>query len=265
MCASVTPNEAGRCSAQALVRHVALLGAASVVAGVLIGGVGGRLVMRVSAMAAGSDGAGLVTENGNTVGELTIGGTVALVVFAGGLGGVLASLVIFGAEPWLRWMGPVRGLGFGLSVLAAYFSFDSPDFVRIDPPVLNVAMFVGLFIAFGFTVSAVYWLFDSTLPPASDAVQIGYATVASIGCSMALLVAGLFFTAPGFCGCEPAHLRGLVILVMVASTVVSLAVSASAAVPRWLAQAGTFTGYSALAVLLAAGLSRTIDQIREII
>ncbi len=70
---------------QVLIRQVALLGTASVVAGVLVGGVGGRLVMRLSAIAAGSDAAGLLTENGNTVGEITVGGTVALIVFGGGL------------------------------------------------------------------------------------------------------------------------------------------------------------------------------------
>ena len=185
-------------------------------------------------------------------------------MFGGGLGGLLASIVVVGAEPWLRWMGPARGLGFGLSVLAAYFSFDSLDFARIDPPALNVAMFVGLFIAFGFTVSGVYGLLDRKLPPAGDATQIGYATLASLG-SLALLMAGLFFTAPGFCGCEPAHSRGFIILAMVVATVITFAASATAAIPRWLARTATLTGYGALVLLLAVGLSRTLDEIRHIV
>lgn len=223
--------------------------------------------MRVSAIAAGSEAAGLVTENGNTVGEVTVGGTVALIVFGGGLGGLLASIVVVGAEPWLRWMGPLRGLGFGLAVLAAYAyhePFESFDFLLLDPPALNVAMFGGLFIGFGFAVSGVYWLLDRRLPPAGDDIQIGYLVLASFG-MMPLFMAALFFTTPSFCACEPAHLIGLTILVMVASTVITLAASASAAVPRWLSRTVTLTGYGALAVLLVTGLSRTLDEIRVIL
>ncbi len=251
-------------SAQVLIRQVALLGTASVVAGVVVGGVGGRLVMRVSAMAAGSEAAGLVTENGNTVGEITVGGTVVLIVFGGGLGGLLASIVIVAAEPWLKWMGPLRGLGFGLVTLAAYFSFDTLDFRLIDPPALNVAMFVGLFVAYGLAVSGAYWLLDRKLPPAGEDIQIGYAVLASFGL-MALLMAGLFFTTPSFCGCEPAHLIGLTILVMAVSTAITLVASAAATLPRWLARTATLTGYGALAVLLVAGLSRSLDQIRGVV
>jgi hypothetical protein len=220
--------------------------------------------MRVSAIAAGSDAAGLLTENENTIGEITVGGTVTLIVFGGGLGGLLASIVIVGAEPWLQWMGAPRGLGFGLAVLAAYFSFDTADFRLIDPSALNVAMFAGLFIVFGFAVTGVYWALDRRLPPAGDELQVGYVLLASFG-FMALFMAGLFFTTPSFCGCEPAHLTGLTILVMVVSTAVTLAASASDGVPRWLARTATLTGYGALAALLAVGLSRILDQIRDIV
>jgi hypothetical protein len=256
-------------SADAVVRKVALLGAASVLAGLVIGGVGGRLVMRVSALA-DSEAAGLVTENGNTVGEITVGGTVALVVFVGGLGGMLASVVIVAAEPWLRWMGPLRGLGFGLAALAAFGSddpFDSPDFLILDPPLLNVAMFVGLFVAFGFGAAGAYWVLDRRLPPARDEVQIEHALVASLGL-LPLLMIVLFFTAPGFCGCDPAHGIGLAVLVMVVSTVITLAASTAsgaAIVPVWLARAATVTGYGALAVLLTVGLNRTLDHILDIV
>jgi hypothetical protein len=246
-----------------VMRRVALLGTASVLAGVVVGGVGGRVVMRLSAIAAGSDTAGLVTENGNTVGEITVGGTVALVVFGGGLGGLLASVVVVGAEPWLQWMGMLRGLGFGLAVLAAYFSFDTLDFELIDPPALNVAMFTGLFIAFGFAISGIHWLLDRTLPPAGAGLQIGYVLLASSGL-IALFTATLFFTAPGFCGCEPAHVTGITVLVMVVSTIVTLAAAATPDVPRRVAQAATLTGYTALAILVATGLDRTLDEIRRI-
>lgn len=248
-----------------VVRRLALLGSASVLAGVLVGGVGGRVVMRVAALA-DSEAAGLVTENGNTVGEITLDGTIALIVFGGGLGGMLASVVVVGAEPWVRWLGPLRGLGLGLGVLAAFGSndmFDSPDFLILEPPELNVAMFVGLFVAFGFAVAGTYWLLDRKLPPAGG-TQVGYALVASFGL-LALLLAVLFFTAPGFCGCEPARGIGLVVLVMVVSTAITSVASGIAVFPCWLARTATLTGYGALAVLLTVGLARTFEQIQELL
>jgi hypothetical protein len=246
-----------------VMRRVGLLGAASVLAGVVVGGGGGRVVMRLSAIAAGPEAAGLVTENGNTVGEITVGGTAMLVVFGGGFGGLLASVVVVGAAPWLRWMGVLRGVGFGLAVLAAYFSFDTLDFALIDPPALNMAMFAGLFVVFGFAVSVIYWLLDRALPPAVSDLQVGYVLLASSG-GVALFAATLFFTAPGFCGCEPAHMTGLTVLVMVLSTIVRLADTATPDVPRRLARAATVTGYTALVILLATGFDRTLDEIRQL-
>lgn len=100
-------------SVNRMLRPVALLGLASLLAGVVVGGVGGRVVMTVSARAAGAELAGRVTENGNVIGEFTVGGTIALVVFAGLLGGMLASVGVVASDPWLGWMGGFKGLGFG--------------------------------------------------------------------------------------------------------------------------------------------------------
>ena len=68
-------------------RRVALLGVAGVISGVLVGGVLGRIVMRISAVAAGPEMVGRLTENGNRVGEFTIVGTMILIVFVGGFSG----------------------------------------------------------------------------------------------------------------------------------------------------------------------------------
>ena len=89
-----------------VLRRFTSLGVASFLGGVVVGGIGGRLVMTISAGAAGEDFFGRVTENGNTIGQFTAGGTFTLVVFVGLLGGVAASIVIVGSDPWLR---PARG------------------------------------------------------------------------------------------------------------------------------------------------------------
>lgn len=243
------------------------LGSPGVIGGVLVGGVLGRIVMRISAVAAGPEMVGRLTENGNRVGEFTIGGTIALVVFVGVLSGVAGSVAIVGSDPWLRWMGPIQGFGYGLVVLAATGGqgpFDSADFLILDPPALNVAMFVGLHFAFGFVVSGLYWLADRILPPAEDREQIEYLVVTSLG-TVALLLVVALFTVPSFCGCEPDYGFLTIILVMVASTGVSHVSSFLDTVPAWLLRTATITGYGSLAALVVVGLSRQIAQIQNIL
>ncbi len=247
-----------------LARHVALLGLATVVSGILIGGVGGRIVMRVSALAAGPEMGGRVTENGNRIGQFTIGGTLILIVFVGALGGVLASVVVVGSEPWLKWMGPARGLGFAVAVLAVYGQFDSIDFLILEPKTLNVAMFLALFVVFGLTITALFWLFDRKLPKAGEHQQPGYLVLDAFG-ALALFLTIFFFTSPDFCGCEPAYGIGALLLVMTASTGIRYASSVVDILPHWLARGASFTGYASLALILAIGFSRMVDQIQQLL
>jgi hypothetical protein len=247
-----------------LARHVALLGLATVVSGILIGGVGGRIVMRVSALAAGPEMVGRVTENGNRIGEFTFGGTLILIVFVGALGGVLASVVVVGSEPWLKWMGPARGLGFAVAVLAVYGQFDSIDFLILEPKTLNVAMFLALFVVFGLTITALFWLFDRKLPKAGEHQQPGYLVLDAFG-ALALFLTIFFFTSPDFCGCEPAYGIGALLLVMTASTGIRYASSVVDTLPHWLARGASFTGYASLALIFAIGFSRTVDQIQQLL
>ncbi|MGZ8630177.1 MAG: hypothetical protein ACXWZF_04325 [Actinomycetota bacterium] len=57
--------------------------ASAVITGIVVGGLGTRLVMRLSAMAADDSRIGLITENGNRVGDITGEGTIALIMFVG--------------------------------------------------------------------------------------------------------------------------------------------------------------------------------------
>ena len=246
---------------------MALLGIASLVSGILIGGVGGRIVMRISAIAAGPEMVGRLTENGNRVGEFTIVGTIILIVFVGGFSGVAGSVMVVGSDPWLKWMGPLQGLGFGLVALAASGSgspFESVDFFLLEPRALNVAMFVGLHFAFGLTVSGIYWLLDRRLPPAAEVEQVGYLIVTVLG-SVALLLVIALFTIPSFCGCDPDYGFLALILLVVASTAIRHASTFVKAIPDWLARTATITGYGSLLLLLVVGLSRTIEEIQQIL
>ncbi len=135
------------------IRHVALIGIAAVVTGVLIGGIGGRVFMRLSAVIAPDRATGAITENGAVVGDITFGGTVALIIFIGVFSGVFGGVVYTISEPWLSWAGPLRGVVFGVFLLAtaslAVFDPNNLDFVILGNDPRNVIMLGVLFLAFG--------------------------------------------------------------------------------------------------------------------
>lgn len=246
-------------------RPVALLGLASLISGVVVGGVGGRLVMSVSARAAGAEMAGRVTENGNVVGEFTVGGTFALIVFVGLLGGMLASVGVVASDPWLQWLGRFRGVGFGLVILTVYGydTFASIDFLILEPVMLNVAMFLGLIVGFGLGVVAFEMLLDRRLPEATEGEQVGWLIVLGLG-AIPLLMSVLFFTSESFCGCDPAYEIGASLLIMALSTVVYHASNATSLVPAWGKGVAIVTGYLSLPAAVLFGTLRTIDNLQRL-
>ena len=136
-----------------LVRAMGIGVLAGLAAGFLAGGIGSRLAMRISAIAAGPAMRGTFTENGNRVGEITLDGTLFLLVFNGPIVGLFGGLVYVALRPWLprstRW----RGLAFGALLLAVFgaviIDADNIDFRLFGPPLLNVGMFAALFVLFG--------------------------------------------------------------------------------------------------------------------
>lgn len=158
----------------ASLRRIAIATVSCGIAGILVGGMGSRLVMRISALAAPAA-RGLLTENGNVVGEITLAGTIGLLVFAGIGSAVLGAgaLVVF--DPWLPRRTAPRGLVFGAFLLAFAGTFvldpTNVDFLVLGNRALNVAMFSSLFLAFGLVASAAMSLLDRRVPPA-DAVSL---------------------------------------------------------------------------------------------
>ena len=61
-----------RLMAARLARHAAVIGIAGVLTGVLVGGVGGRLLMRVAAITAPDGAAGVLTDNGGIVSAISL-------------------------------------------------------------------------------------------------------------------------------------------------------------------------------------------------
>jgi hypothetical protein len=136
----------------ALARSLAGCVAAGVVVGLLVAGLGSRVVMRILALA-DADARGTITENGNRVGDITVGGTLGLVVFVGIPSGVAAGLIVFLARRWLPPRRVWRGLALSLVLLAllggTVLDADNVDFRLLQPVGLAVALFGALFFLAG--------------------------------------------------------------------------------------------------------------------
>ncbi|HEV8534398.1 MAG TPA: hypothetical protein VGR87_01570 [Candidatus Limnocylindria bacterium] len=220
--------------------------------------------MRLSAMVAGSTAQGMTTENGNVVGEITLGGTVALILFGGVFAGLFGGLLYAALRPWLEPLGRWRGLIFGVGVLGLGGSLildaDNSDFIVLRPPVFNVAAFALLFPIFGMVLAPT---FDGVLRllargPRTSGVA---ALLASLFAALFLglgLVSGLSALASGP---TTADLVGLMLLGM---TIAGLAVRALApramASPSWMRAT-----YALLAGAVFVGAARTLANVVRII
>jgi len=148
-----------------ILRSLAVAMLSGFVAGAIAGGVGSRIAMRIVAITAGDADQGAITDAEATVGEITAGGTIFLIMF-GGFIGVLGGVAYLGARRWLADAGSWRGLAFG-SLLLAMFGWviiegGNPDFERFGSRTLNIPMFAALFVLFGLL-----------LPPLFDRVERG--------------------------------------------------------------------------------------------
>jgi hypothetical protein len=133
----------------AVVRDIARGGLAGLIVGIAVCGIGGRLVMRLATLLVPAA-TGLPTENGNRIGDITLGGTMAVVMFAGLLGAVTVGVTWVAISPWLPGRGVRRGLvAAPIAMVLGSFTLvraDNPDFVilRHDPLVVaSLLLLVG--------------------------------------------------------------------------------------------------------------------------
>ena len=159
---AVAPNARQRANARPIrtrtARETILVTLATgAVAGLLAGavalGLGLRLAMRIAGFLTEPARRGALTEAGNRVGEITVGGTISLLVVGavlGSLGGIVYMIV----RPWLPWAGWRRGLLFGVMLFAVggqelFEHGQNPDYRRFGIAGLNVCLFGLLPILFG--------------------------------------------------------------------------------------------------------------------
>jgi len=231
-------------------RHTGMASLAGLISGILVGGLLGRVVMRVSGFAAGPNMVGVHTSNGNPVGDITLGGTLAIVFFVGFPTGLLGGVVYAALEPWLRPLRPWHGLAYGVALLATLgFTVLDPfnfDFNRFGPLPLNLVMFAALFLVFGVCAA---WLFDRLGVLAASTRTSGRASEIAAWLALglaSLLVAGLIANV------DPKDR----IFVLVGAGALALA-----AIVHWRGLPRPI-GYASFAAVLVLGTIRTFDAVQ---
>lgn len=140
-----------------------------VVSGLLVAGAGGRLAMRLLAVTSGDRAQGRITEANEVVGEITIGGTVGFVVFAGLFAGLVGALTYMLLRKWLP-KGQMGALAFGGILLVTLGSraeplrSNNPDFDLVSPDWLAVSVFTALTLLYAAVLVAIVARLSRSLP-----------------------------------------------------------------------------------------------------
>src|SRR5688500_17459854 len=127
-------------------------------AGAVVGGLGGRLAMRVLFLTTGDHVKGVISDDGFVMGRFTLADTVSLVVVAA-VGGVFGAFLYLAAQPMVATFGartPLMAAAFyGVFGGALIVEPEGVDFVLLEPVALAIALFVLLPALYGALVS---WL-----------------------------------------------------------------------------------------------------------
>ena len=210
---------------------------AGFVAGVLIGGVGGRLAMLALRVTSDPSLHGVSTDDGFTIGRVSLETLFLLGVTAGlGIVGGLFYLVV---RRWIPspWRIPLMTLFFGLVGGAGVIGPSDVDFTLLSPLSLAVAFFVAIPAAYG---AMMPWMAERLLREDS------------------ILRRGRWTWIVGLVPLVFANIVGALIL-LVALGVWAVGRSAPSLVGAWRSQVATWLGRAALAAIAfasAAGLLR---------
>jgi hypothetical protein len=146
-----------------ILRDVSVGGISSLVSGLVVLGLGGRLAMYLSRLLH-PEAVGRLTENGNEIGVFTVEGTIGLLLFGGVTSGLAAAPVWVVMKPWIPRKWVVVGLGAvaigGFQLVAS----DNPDFDILEGPALDIVILLALVFGFGATVHFLDRFLDDRLP-----------------------------------------------------------------------------------------------------
>lgn len=249
-----------------VLRTIARAGIAGAIAGVVVGGLGGRVVMRLAALIDPTS-LGRRTENGNLIGDITAEGTLALLVFGGLLSGLVAGVIWVAVGPWVPGRGLRRAVATGLIAVAlAGFMLvqgDNPDFLilKADEPV--ILMLLVLVAALGATLVVIDEALDRRLPraiPGSIGLFLLYGIVSLIGAVLIAPFAIGGYLSRDLCGCnEPPTAVGIALLATGGATVAwwILRVRGSSRPPARV----VLVGRSALVAAVVLGTIRLAEEV----
>ena len=124
--------------------------------GAIVGGLGGRLAMRILFLTTGDKVKGVTSDDGFKIGQFTLANTIGLVITTALLG-IVAALLCLAARPFLAPFGAfvplLMAALYGVVGGALIVQPNGVDFAVLEPALLAIAMFVLLFAAFGGIVS----------------------------------------------------------------------------------------------------------------
>jgi hypothetical protein len=194
-------SRVGRARLAVLARDIARAGIAGAMAGVLVAGIGGRVVMRFAAIAIpGSE--GMFTENGNRIGDITIEGSLALLFFGGLLFGGFAAIIWVVVSPWIPGRGIRRALLAMPITLAiggtALIQGGNTDFLVLEHSPVVVAMLAGLVAIVGLGIALLDDWLEGRLPAAGTeraGVAFAYAALIAGGLLLLPIAMSIFFDA----------------------------------------------------------------------
>lgn len=210
--------------------------------------------MRVAGSMARPELIGVETANGNRVGEITFGGTLAIALFVGLPAGILGAALFASAEPWLRRFRPWNGVAFGvILLLAAGFIFIDPanfDFQRFGSAPVNIAMFAALFVAFGALTALLFDRFHRAIERTGTTVG-ALEVLAWLAAIAVIVLSVLLFTALA------GQQDPVLLLVFAAITIVP-------ALVRWRVMPPAIA-YAAFAIPLAFGAWRMLTGLTQML
>lgn len=158
---------------------------AGLVAGLVAGGLGSRVAMRIVALVAGHEHYGQITDAEETVGRITAGGTVFLLI-AGAFFGVFGGFAYVIVQRWFPGRTIVKGVTFGVVLLIVVGTLvingDNADFTRFVSPYLAVGLFAAIFVLFGLLVAVLVARFAGTAEklPARPTAFAGWAGLVAL-------------------------------------------------------------------------------------
>jgi hypothetical protein len=173
-----------------ILRDIARGGIAGAIVGIVVGGLGGRVLMRLAAILQ-ADAAGALTQNGNRIGDITLVGTLGLLAF-GLVVGLLAGTVWVIVSPWIPGRPRTRALltaGIAMSIgTPELIDSRNPDFLILDHDRFVVASLVALVGLIGLSIALLDGWLDRRLPHALSGGRMPTTLYAILALLWALLI-----------------------------------------------------------------------------